>query len=572
MGKTWGSYLKLEAGQDLVASVVITILLIPQSLAYAQLAGLPPETGIFASILPLVAYALIGRSSVLAVGPVAIVSLMTAAALETAGIEGVANQVAAAGILAGIVGTTLVVAGFLRLGFLANYLSQPVVHGFIISSSIVIFISQLKYVIGVSIMSRDPLTQIGALLTSVPSIHWATALIGLATLALLFALPPVLKAMVPARFRDGLAGVLLPRIAPLVAILITSLAAFWIGNGIALTGEVAVGLPHLPSPKGALGMAQELWLSALLIALIAFTESHAVAKSFAAKKREAIGANRELVAIGAANLASAVSGGFPVAGGFARTAVSFAAGAATRAAGAMTAGLIAISLILLTDLYAYIPKATLAVIIIFSISKMIDFGEFKPLWKYSRLDAVAYALTAFGVIVLGVEMGLLFGVVLSVAVFFGRASHPHIAEVGRIPGSEHFRNRLRHRVDLSDPLLLIRIDESLYFANAQYLESQIMRRAIERPHVKDVVLIASAVNEIDWSGLEMLRRVNTELNALGVQFHLAEVKGPVMDRLEHSNFLDELTGEVFLSTSLAEKTLGPNGRGAVPQMAEGAGI
>jgi len=571
MRKTWSSYLKREAGQDLVASVVITILLIPQSLAYAQLAGLPPETGIFASILPLVAYAFIGRSSVLAVGPVAIVSLMTAAALESAGIQGVGAQVMAAGILAGIVGMTLVIAGFLRLGFLANYLSQPVVHGFIISSSIVIFISQLKYVIGVSIPSRDPLAQVGALFAHLPSTHVATALIGIATLVMLFFLPPLLKALVPARFRDGLAGVLMPRIAPLVAILITSLGALAL-HGVALTGEVAVGLPHLPSAEGALDVARELWLSGLLIALIAFTESHAVAKSFAAKKRETVGANRELVAIGAANLASAVSGGFPVAGGFARTAVSYAAGAATRAAGTMTAGLIAVSLIVFTDLYAYIPKATLAVIIIFSISKMIDFGEFGPLWKYSRLDAAAYALTALGVILLGVEMGLLFGVVLSVAVFFGRASHPHIAEVGRIPGSEHFRNLLRHRVEIHPSLLLIRIDESLYFANAQYLESDVLRRAIERPNVKDVVLIASAVNEIDWSGLEMLRRINDELKALGVAFHLAEVKGPVMDRLKQSTFLDELTGEVFLSASLAEKTLGANGRGAVPRMAEGAGI
>jgi len=506
------------------------------------------------------------------VGPVAIVSLMTAAALESAGIEGAAAQVAAAGVLAGMVGGMLIIAGFLRLGFLANYLSQPVVHGFIISSSIVILISQLRHVFGVAIASRDPLVQIGALVQSIPSINLAALVLGTATLAMLFGLPPLLKAAIPARFRDGLAGVLLPRVAPLIAILVTSLAAAWFGGNIALTGEVAVGLPQLPSADGAMGMVQSLWLSGLLIALIAFTESHAVAKSFAAKKREAIGANRELVAIGAANLASAVSGGFPVAGGFARTAVSYAAGAATRGAGALTAGLIAISLLLLTDLYAFIPKTTLAVIIIFSISKMINFGEFRPLWKYSRLDAVAYGLTAFGVILLGVELGLLFGVILSIAVFFGRASHPHIAEVGRIPGSEHFRNRNRHRVEASDTLLLIRIDESLYFANAQYLEIQIMKRVIERREVKDVVLIASAVNEIDWSGLEMLRRINDELKAMDVTFHLAEVKGPVMDRLKHSNFLDDLTGEVFLSTSIAERTLGPSGRGAAPQMAEGAGI
>lgn len=577
MSNNWRTYLGAEAGQDIVAALVITILLIPQSLAYAQLAGLPPETGIFASILPLVAYAVLGRSSVLAVGPVAIVSLMTAAALESAGIEGVVLQVLGAGVLAALIGIVLMAAGFLRLGFLANYLSQPVVHGFILSSSIIILISQLRHVLGLHISTREPLEQIEALAQSLDMIHWATALIGVATLLMLIYLPKLIGAGLPKNLQNGLAGTLLPRVAPLIAILVTSIAAWAlrglpIADGIALTGQVNMALPSLPSPEGALSLVNSLWGSALLIALIAFTESHAVAKSFAAKKRQHVEPNRELVAIGAANLASAVSGGFPVAGGFARTAVSFSAGAATRVAGALTAGFIALSLVFLTDLYAFIPKATLSVIIIVSISKMIHFTEIKPLWAYSRLDATAYGLTGLGVFFLGVEFGLLMGVLLSIAVFLGRAGRPHIAEVGRIPGTEHFRNRLRHRVVLSDSLLMIRIDANLYFANAQFLETALMKRAIEHPEVKDVVLIASAINEIDWSALEALGRVNSELKIMGVCFHLAEVKGPVMDRLERSDFLESLTGKVFLSTSDAEKILGPNGKGAVASEADGGGI
>ena len=577
MSNNWRTYLGAEAGQDIVAALVITILLIPQSLAYAQLAGLPPETGIFASILPLVAYAVLGRSSVLAVGPVAIVSLMTAAALESAGIEGVVLQVLGAGVLAALIGIVLMAAGFLRLGFLANYLSQPVVHGFILSSSIIILISQLRHVLGLHISTREPLEQIEALAQSLDMIHWATALIGVATLLMLIYLPKLIGAGLPKHLQNGLAGTLLPRVAPLIAILVTSIAAWAlrglpIADGIALTGQVNMTLPSLPSPEGALSLVNSLWGSALLIALIAFTESHAVAKSFAAKKRQHVEPNRELVAIGAANLASAVSGGFPVAGGFARTAVSFSAGAATRVAGALTAGFIALSLVFLTDLYAFIPKATLSVIIIVSISKMIHFTEIKPLWAYSRLDATAYGLTGLGVFFLGVEFGLLMGVLLSIAVFLGRAGRPHIAEVGRIPGTEHFRNRLRHRVVLSDSLLMIRIDANLYFANAQFLETALMKRAIEHPEVKDVVLIASAINEIDWSALEALGRVNSELKIMGVCFHLAEVKGPVMDRLERSDFLESLTGKVFLSTSDAEKILGPNGKGAVASEADGGGI
>jgi len=577
MSNNWRTYLGAEAGQDIVAALVITILLIPQSLAYAQLAGLPPETGIFASILPLVAYAILGRSSVLAVGPVAIVSLMTAAALESAGIEGVVLQVLGAGVLAALIGIVLMAAGFLRLGFLANYLSQPVVHGFILSSSIIILISQLRHVLGLHISTREPLEQIEALAQSLDLIHWATALIGVATLLMLIYLPKLIGAGLPKHLQNGLAGTLLPRVTPLIAILVTSIAAWAlrgqpIADGIALTGQVNMALPSLPSPEGALSLVNSLWGSALLIALIAFTESHAVAKSFAAKKRQHVEPNRELVAIGAANLASAVSGGFPVAGGFARTAVSFSAGAATRVAGALTAGFIALSLVFLTDLYAFIPKATLSVIIIFSISKMIHFTEIKPLWAYSRLDATAYGLTGLGVFFLGVEFGLMMGVLLSIAVFLGRAGRPHIAEVGRIPGTEHFRNRLRHRVVLSDSLLMIRIDANLYFANAQFLEAALMKRAIEHPEVKDVVLIASAINEIDWSALEALGRVNSELKIMGVCFHLAEVKGPVMDRLERSDFLESLTGKVFLSTSDAEKILGPNGKGAVASEADGGGI
>lgn len=565
-------YLGGFAGQDGVASVVITILLIPQSLAYAQLASLPPEVGLMASILPLVAYALLGQSSVLAVGPVAIVALMTAAALQGAGIEDPAAKVAAAGVLALMIGGVLVAAGVLRLGFLANYLSQPVIHGFILSSSVIILISQLRHMLDVSLTAHEPLFQAWELLRSVVVGNPYTIMLGLLTLAVLFGFPRVMKAAMPKGMKDSAFGELLPRTAPLVAILVTAVIAMVAAGNVPLTGEVSTALPDLTAISRGFGAAEALWPSALLISLIAFTESLAVARSFAARRREKIGANRELIAIGAANAVSAFSGGMPVAGGFARTAVSYAAGAATRAAGAMTAGLIALSLFALTDLYAYIPKVTLAVIIIFSISKMIHFGEIAPIWRYSKLDALVYALTAGGVFLLGVETGLLAGVVLSIVIFIARAGTPHIAEVGRIAGSEHFRNIKRHQVVTYPHLLMVRVDESLYFANALFLENDITARVQDRPDLTDVVLLASAVNKIDWSAVEALERLNTSLRERGIGLHLAEVKGPVMDRLERGDLLKHLTGRVFLSASVAEKTLGENGRGSKPQMSDGLGI
>ncbi len=566
-------YMSGLIGQDAVASIVITILLIPQSLAYAQLASLPPEVGLMASILPLVAYALLGRSSVLAVGPVAIVALMTAAALQGAGIVDPTAKVAAAGVLALMIGGILIAAGLLRLGFLANYLSQPVIHGFIISSSIIILISQLRHMLDVTLTAHEPLFQFLELVQSLVASNPTTVILGLATFAILFGFPKAMTASLPKSARETTIGDLLPRVAPLVAIAVTAFAAVVLpAVQVPLTGEVSTALPDLTAITQGLGAAELLWPSALLIALIAFTESLAVARSFAARKKEKIEANRELIAIGAANAAAALSGGMPVAGGFARTAVSFAAGAATRAAGAMTAGLIALSLVFFTGLYAYIPKVTLAVIIIFSISKMIRFGEILPIWRYSPLDAGVYALTAGGVFLLGVEMGLLMGVVLSIIIFIARAGRPHIAQVGRIAGSEHFRNVRRHSVLTHNHLLMVRVDESLYFANALFLENDLMTRVQDHDGLTDVVLLASAVNKIDWSAMETLERINGDLKARGIRFHLAEVKGPVMDRIERSDLLAHLTGEIFLSASVAESTLGANGRGAKSQMVDGAGI
>lgn len=571
--ETLRHYLKGFAGQDAVASIVITILLIPQSLAYAQLASLPPEVGLMASILPLVAYALLGRSSVLAVGPVAIVALMTAAALDGAGIVDPMAKVAAAGVLAAMIGAVLIAAGILRLGFLANYLSQPVIHGFIFSSSIIILISQLRHMLDVTLTAHEPIFQIFELVQSLVIASPFTVAMGLFTFAALIFVPRMVKSQMPKQMRASALGELLPRTSPLVAIVLTAAFAIWLpGADIPLTGVVEASLPDVTTVTRGLGAAEALWPSALLIALIAFTESLAVARSFAARKQEKIEANRELIAIGASNLAAAFSGGMPVAGGFARTAVSFAAGAATRAAGAMTAGLIALSLVFFTGLYAFIPKVTLAVIIIFSISKMIRFSEIVPIWRYSPLDAAVYAVTAAGVFLMGVEAGLLFGVVLSILVFLARAGRPHVAEVGRIAGSEHFRNVKRHSVVTHDHLLMVRVDESLYFANALFLENDLLTRVQDRDELTDIVLLASAVNKIDWSAMETLERLNTDLKARGIRFHLAEVKGPVMDRLERSDFLKHLTGQIFLSASLAEQTLGANGPGARSQMVDGAGI
>ena len=555
----WGR--RYDRGQfsgDMIAAVIVTVMLIPQSLAYALLAGMPPEAGIYASIAPIVLYAIFGTSRALAVGPVAVVSLMTAAAVGNIAESGTAGYMTAALTLAFLSGAMLVALGLFRLGFLANFLSHPVIAGFITASGILIAASQLRHILGIEGKGHTLIEILQGLWTNVGETNVITLILGVIATAFLFWVRGGLK---PLLRRAGLG----PRMAdiaaktgPVLAIAGTTLAVWAFdleSRGVAIVGEVPQGLPPLTLPSFAPELLSDLFIPALLIAIIGFVESISVAQTLAAKKRQRIDPDQELIGLGSANLGAAFTGGFPVTGGFSRSVVNFDAGAETPAAGAFTAVGLALAAMFLTPLIYFVPKATLAATIIVAVLSLVDFSILKRAWTFSRADFVAVSVTILLTLFFGVEAGVSAGVITSILVHLYKTSRPHMAVVGRVPGTEHFRNVLRHEVETQPHVLSLRVDESLYFANARYLEDQLLRHAAEKPELTDVVLMFSAVNEIDLSALESLEAINTRLRDAEIRLHLSEVKGPVMDRLKRSHFLDELTGEVFLSQHEAIRQL-----------------
>ena len=570
----WGARYDRESfAADALAAVIVTIMLIPQSLAYALLAGLPAEMGLYASILPLVGYAIFGTSRALAVGPVAVVSLMTAAAIGNLGLTDPATIALAAITLAFLSGAFLMAMGFLRLGFIANFLSHPVIAGFITASGIIIAASQLKHILGVPAQGHTLPEVLGSLWQNLGQTNpWAVA-IGVSATAFLFW---VRKGLKPLLLKAGLAPRLadvLTKAGPVAAVVVTILVAWALGlaeRGLDIVGTVPQGIPPLTAPSLDPGLVGALIVPAILISIIGFVESVSVAQTLAAKKRQRIVPDQELIGLGASNVAASVTGGYPVTGGFARSVVNFDAGAETPAAGAFTAIGILLAALLLTPLLYFLPKATLAATIIVAVLSLVDFSILRTAWGYSKPDFLAVATTILVTLILGVEAGVSAGVGLSILLHLYKTSRPHVAEVGLVPGTQHFRNILRHRVETRPTLVTLRVDESLYFANARFLEDYVTDRVVGDERVRDVVLMFSAVNEVDFSALESLEAINHRLKDLGVRLHLSEVKGPVMDRLQRSHFLDDMTGEVFLSqydayTALSEP---PDDGTGLPRAAE----
>lgn len=554
-------YHRATLSSDLVAAVIVTLMLIPQSLAYAALAGLPPQVGLYASMAPLVLYAALGSSRVLAVGPVAVVSLMTATAIGDLAPAGSPEHWALAITLAFLSGAMLLLMGLLRLGFLANFLSHPVTSGFITASALLIAASQLKVILGLQTEGHNFYAWVLALGQQASQVHGLSAAIGLGTVAFLFwakrGVQPVLRGLgLGPRLAEGLA-----RSAPVLAIAVAALltwAGQWQAMGVRIVGAVPQGLPPLTLPLWDVALWQALAVPALLISVVGFVESVSVGQTLAAKRRQRIVPDRELVALGASNLGAALTGGFPVTGGFARSVVNFDAGAQTPAAGVFTAvGLLLVALLLTPALY-YVPLAALAATIVVAVLSLVDLRILRSTWAYSRADFSAVVVTLLVTLGAGVEAGLMAGVALSLLLYLYKTSRPHIAEVGLVPGTEHFRNVLRHRVQVSPQLASLRVDESLYFANARVLEDRVNALVAERPQLKHLVLQCSAINDIDASALESLEAIDQRLRDAGLRLHLSEVKGPVMDRLQATAFLAHLSGQVFLSHFQAVAALAPD--------------
>jgi sulfate permease, SulP family len=547
----WGrSYNGTVFTSDLIAAVIVTIMLIPQSLAYALLAGLPPQVGLYASIAPLIAYAIFGTSRTLAVGPVAVISLMTAAAASQVATQGSPEYVAAALALAMLSGAILLLMGLLRLGFLANLLSHPVVSGFITASGVLIALSQLKHILGVRASGETLPEMVRTLAENAATVNLPTVIIGVLSLAFLFWVRRGFKPLLLHLGFGPRSADLLAKAGPVFAVAVAILAVVALQlerRGVAIVGAIPTGLPPVTVPLLDPNLWQALLVPALLISIIGFVESVSVAQTLAAKRRQRIDPDQELVGLGMSNVAAGFTGGYPVTGGFARSVVNFDAGAETPAAGAYTAVGIAAAALFLTPFLYSLPIAVLAATIIVAVLSLVSFGDIREVWRYSKSDFAAMGGTIAVTLLAGVESGVITGVGVSLALYLWRASRPHAAIVGRVPGTEHFRNVLRHDVETAPHLLTLRVDESLTFVNARWLEEKILELVAESKAVKHFVLMCSAVNEIDASGLESLEAINHRLHDAGVKLHLSEVKGPVMDRLNRSDLLRGLTGEVYLS-------------------------
>ena len=557
----WAGYRRAGLSDDLVAAVIVTILLVPQSLAYALLAGLPPVVGVMASLLPIVAYAALGSSSTLAVGPVAVLAMMTAQAIgPVAQAHGVGVHLAAM-VLALEMATVFLLAALLRLDVFAALLSAPVLHGFIAGASIVIALGQLPQLLGLPIKGNTLTELVRSLIDSGgASPHAATAGIGLLAVATLWSIRRY-----GARVAAG-AGVpprtaqLITRMAPMAVVV---LAIAWIALapqaslGVALAGRVDLiqgfGFPKLWEAPGAVWLA--LLGPALLLGLVAYVESLAVAEALAARCGEKVQPRRELLGLAAANAAASISGGMPVTGGFARSIVNFDAGARTRMAGVWTALFLGIAVLVLGDVLRFLPKAVLAATIVIAVLSLLDLKPFAQAWRYARLEFALMLLVAGLTVVVGVEEALFFGVIAAAGLLLQRTSRPHWAEVGRLPGTDIFRNVKRFEVETLPHVLGVRVDESLLFTNTRWLSDTIGAAPAQRPGLQHVVLMMSGVNDIDLTGLEGLMHLARDLQLHGVQLHLSELKGPVADRLIAAGLDGWLTGRVFRTQHDAHRAL-----------------
>ena len=560
---SWGAqYNKATLTNDLIAAVIVTIMLVPQSLAYALLAGLPAEAGLYASIVPIMLYSVFGSSRVLAVGPVAVVSLMTAAAIGNIAEQGTMGYAAAALSLAFLSGGMLLLLGVFRLGFLANFLSHPVIAGFITASGVIIAASQFKHILGVDAHGHNLFQLVQSLWAHVTELNIITVILGVGASGFLFWVRKGLKPLLLSKGLSPKSADIATKAGPVFAVVATTVVVWLFGldnYGVKIVGDVPQALPPFTMPDLSLDLLGQLFVPALLISIIGFVESVSVASTLAAKKRQRIDPDQELIGLGAANIGAAFTGGYPVTGGFARSVVNFDAGAETPAAGAFTAIGLAIAALALTPLLFFLPKATLAATIIVAVLSLVDFSILKTAWSYSRADFLAVATTIAVTLGFGVELGVSAGVILSIVTHLYHSSRPHVAQVGLVPGTQHFRNVNRHTVITDPSVLTVRVDESLYFANARFLEDYIYDRVVADCPTRNVVLMCSAVNDVDLSALESLEAINHRLKDAGVSLHLSEVKGPVMDRLRRSHFLDELTGTIFLSQYEAFTQLMPEG-------------
>ncbi len=545
---------------DAVAGTVVLFITVPQAIAYAFLAGMPPETGLYAAIAALLGYTLFGSSKALAVGPTAIVAMMTLEAASSLAEPGTIAFNTSVVQLCLVTGLVLILLRVINFGSVISFLSHAVVTGFITAAAILIISNQFPLMLG---LASSPDTSILGvyryLYEQLSASNQIVIGISLGAVLLMVFCRTWLAGLL-ARMGVG-AGIAdsLVKSAPMYAVVLGVLVVFALRldltDQVPVVGDIPTALPSAAMLIPSLQLLGELLPSALLIAMVIFMESTSIGTAIASKSRDKIDANQELVGLGVANVGSSLFGAFPVAGSFARSIVNYSSGAVTPVAGLVTGLLVLVTLMLFASAFYYLPKGVLSAIIVISAWQLIDFAAIKKIFAFNTTDAVTFSCTFFAVLALGVESGVLTGIVISFVLLIRRSSKPHIAVVGRVGDSEHFRNVERYDVKTSEKVLPLRVDESLYFVNARYIETFVLNTLADSPDIEHVLLICTATNFIDTSGLEMLEELSENLHETGVTLHLAEVKGPVMDKLKETGFYSAMKGQVFFTTDIAMKEL-----------------
>lgn len=544
---------------DFLASVIVLAMLVPQGMAYAMIAGLPPIMGLYASIIPMIAYALIGGSTTLSIGPVALISMMTFATLQPLYEVGSPVYIQAAYLLAVMVGIISFLLGLFRFGFLIRLISHPVIKSFIIASAVLIALGQIKFILNIPLQSSNLIEFFTSLAQYISLYDLASLSLGLASILALIYLPQLLKILAFSNHQQMMQFIqkALPLCLVLFSILLVQsfdLTAY----GIKTVNEIPSGLPPIQMPYWTWDMVKILLPGAAMIAMVSFVESISIAQATAFQSRSNLNSNQELVALGVANFGAGISGAFPVTGSLSRTVVNADAGAKTPMAGVLSSLLIIVVSLYFTSLFEYLPLGVLAATIIVSIWKLVEIKPFIEAWKYSKADGLAMALTFLGVLCVDITTGLMVGIISTFVLLLWRISRPHIAVIGLVEGTQHFRNISRHQVITSKRLVSVRIDENLSFLNANTLKEFIISEVSQHDELQHVVINCSSISNIDYSALETLEEMNSELSKLNIQLHLSEVKGPVMDRLNSTNWIQHLTGKIYLTHFQAVYELDPH--------------
>ena len=558
---TWlGNYRSENLSGDAIAGTVVAITLIPQAMGYAALAGLPPQMGLYASLLPLAVYAIFGSSRALGVGPVAIVSLMVGSSIAPFAAVGSPEYLGYAILVSLMSGVFLLAFGLLKAGALTNFMSHPVVAGFSSAAALIIAASQISHLLGISLERTYFIPKIlQQVIAKWSDVNYMTLTIAGVSLVLLLKRAAIAEALRSRNIISTKSADLLPKIMPLLVLAITTLLSWhydFAGQGVKIVGAIPSGLPNFVMPDLELHMIQQLALPALLIAAISFLESISIARTLAAKTREKLLPDQELIGLGAAQIASAFTGGYPVAGSFSRSTINFSAGAKTQLSALITAVFVSVTLLLLTPVLYNLPQATLAAIVVMAVFSLIDFRPMLHTWRYMKLDATSFLATFLGVLAFGIEEGIFIGIASSIAFFLWRTSTPNFIVLGRLGDSQLFRDARFHEVHTYPSVLLLRVDMSLYFANTSNLEDFVLRHVADNPKIKHFVLVGSSINMIDASALETLEALRLHLKDSGVTMHLASIKSTILRRMRATDFLDNLTpGKVFLSPHDAVVTL-----------------